>query len=98
MIWWRVNNGLPVGPATLETLPYPLGTLFFGIIARGLKLWTDLPPLTQRNRLTSEEAGAPVLVGGNLGAPGGDRAEGPKMPAATKLAGAYSRVSIKFVS
>ena len=24
--------------------------LFFGIIARGLKLWTDLPPLTQRNR------------------------------------------------
>jgi hypothetical protein len=50
MIWWRVNNGLPVGPATLETLPYPLGALFFGIIARGLKLWTDLPPLTQRNR------------------------------------------------
>jgi hypothetical protein len=98
MIWWRVNNGLPVGPATLETLPYPLGALFFGIIARGLKLWTDLPPLTQRNRLKSEEAGAPVLVGGNLGAPGGDRAEGPKTPAATKLAGAYSRVSIKFVS
>ena len=50
MIWWRVNNGLPVGPATLETLPYPLGALFFGIIARGLKLWTDLPPLTQRKR------------------------------------------------
>jgi hypothetical protein len=50
MIWWRVNNGLPVGPATLETLPYTLGTLFFGIIARGLRLWTDLPPLTQRNR------------------------------------------------
>jgi hypothetical protein len=45
MIWWLVNNGLPVGPATLETLPYPLGALFFGIIARGLKLWTDLPPL-----------------------------------------------------
>jgi len=39
-----------------------------------------------------------VLIGGNLGAPGGDRAEGPKTPAATKLAGAYSRVSIKFVS
>ena len=39
-----------------------------------------------------------MLIGGNLGAPGGDRAEGPKTPAATKLAGAYSRVSIKFVS
>jgi hypothetical protein len=39
-----------------------------------------------------------VLIGGNLGAPGGDRAEGPKTSAATKLAGAYSRVSIKVVS
>jgi hypothetical protein len=38
MIWWRGNNGLPVGPAPLDTLPYPFGTLFFGIIARGLML------------------------------------------------------------
>jgi hypothetical protein len=44
MVWWGMNSGLPFGPATLETLPYPIGALVFWIIARGLKLSTDLPP------------------------------------------------------
>jgi hypothetical protein len=44
MIWWHVNNGTPFVPATLETLPFPLGAIFFWIIARGLKLSTSLPP------------------------------------------------------
>jgi hypothetical protein len=44
MVWWHVNNGLPLGPAMLETLPYPLGALFLWIIARGFKLSTNLPP------------------------------------------------------
>jgi hypothetical protein len=43
MIWSHVKNGLPWPPAMLETLPYPLGALIFWIIARGLKLFTDLP-------------------------------------------------------
>ena len=43
-IWQAMNSGLPFGPATLETLPYPIGALVFWIIARGLKLSTDLPP------------------------------------------------------
>jgi hypothetical protein len=42
-IWQHVNNGLPVFPAILETLPYVLGAFFFWIIGRGLKLATDLP-------------------------------------------------------
>jgi hypothetical protein len=44
MIWRGMNSGLPFGPATLETLPYPIGALVFWIVARGLKLSTDLPP------------------------------------------------------
>jgi hypothetical protein len=43
-IWWGMSSGLPFGPATLETLPYPIGALVFWIISRGLKLSTDLPP------------------------------------------------------
>ena len=39
-----VNNSLPLGPAMLETLPYPLGALFLWIIARRFKLSTSLPP------------------------------------------------------
>ena len=44
VIWRQVN--LPLAAATLETLPYPVGALVFWIIARGLKLSTDLPPRT----------------------------------------------------
>jgi hypothetical protein len=44
MVWWHVNDGLPLGPAMLETLPYPLGALFLWTIARGFKLSTNLPP------------------------------------------------------
>jgi hypothetical protein len=41
-IWRHVSNGLPIVAAILETLPYPLGTLFFWIVGRGLKLSLDL--------------------------------------------------------
>ena len=44
MVWSHVNNGFPFAPAMLETLPYPLGAILFWIVARGLKLSTDLPP------------------------------------------------------
>ena len=33
---------LPIVASILETLPYPLGTLFFWIVGRGLKLSLDL--------------------------------------------------------
>ena len=38
MVWWHVTTGTPAVPAMLETLPYPLGAIFFWIVARGLKL------------------------------------------------------------
>jgi len=41
-----VTTGTPAVPAMLETLPYPLGAIFFWIVARGLKLSTSLPPRT----------------------------------------------------
>ena len=41
-IWRHVNNGLPIVASILETLPYPLGALFFWIVGRGLKLSLDL--------------------------------------------------------
>ena len=41
-IWRHVNNGLPIIASILETLPYPLGALFFWIVGRGLKLSLDL--------------------------------------------------------
>jgi hypothetical protein len=43
-IWRHVNNGLPIVASILETLPYPLGALFFWIVGRGLKLSLDLRP------------------------------------------------------
>ena len=46
MVWWHVTTGTPAVPAMLETLPYPLGAIFFWIVARGLKLSTSLPPRT----------------------------------------------------
>ena len=44
MIWLHANRGLPLAPAMLETMLYPVGAICFWIIARGLKLSTDLPP------------------------------------------------------
>ena len=44
MIWLHANRGLPLAPAMLETMLYPVGAICFWIIARGIKLSTDLPP------------------------------------------------------
>jgi hypothetical protein len=34
MIWWRVSHGVPLAPAVLETLLWPLGALLLWLVAR----------------------------------------------------------------
>jgi hypothetical protein len=34
MIWWHVSHGMPLAPAVLETLLWPLGALILWLVAR----------------------------------------------------------------